>query len=395
MKIGIVAGEESGDQLGAGLIAALRRKVQSEFADSHDARGLIFTGVGGERMQAEGFNSIADMELLSVMGLVEPIKRLPALIGLRRRLIQYFLGEQIDLFIGIDSPDFNLGLAKKLKRNGITTCHYVCPSVWAWRQGRVKTIRESVDHVLALLPFEKDFLSDANIAATFVGHPVADSFLKQDKLRNCTGSKEDTAVADAAREALTICVMPGSRHSELDRLLPVFLKSMLSIHRLMPHVRFVLPAANDNIARRIELALEVPEYSIVSTLTTLMQGNAHNVMHSADLVLLASGTAALEAGLLAKPMVVTYKLNPLTYSMAKRLVKVEHISLPNLLLRDQVVPELIQDQANPRVISAMVCELLQDVEKRKQMSSRLSSLLPMLAQNADETAAQAVLSLLR
>ena len=378
MKVGIVAGEESGDQLGAGFIAALRKAL----SDKGDT--LELSGLGGERMKAEGFESLAPMEWLSVMGIVEPLKRLPKLIKLRRDLFRLMCDRKVDVMIGIDSPDFNLGLEKKLKAEGIKTCHYVCPSVWAWRQSRVNKIRESTDHVLTLLPFEQQFLSQHNVSSTFVGHPVADMFAKQ-------------GIADGDSKYKTsdgkmVCVMPGSRHSELDRLLDVFLECVVLCAESRPDVRFVIPAANQSIKHRIENMLDA-KLGAHKNRADLVLANSHEVMAASDAVLLASGTAALEAGLLAKPMVVAYRLGAITYQIAKRMVKSAHFSLPNLLLDKPVVPELIQHQVTPGNLAKELLMLLDCEDSYNNTVDALQQLMPMLAKNANQRAAEAALSL--
>lgn len=388
MKIAIVAGEESGDQLGAGLISSLRKQL--------DAKGerLELLGVGGKRMQAEGFNSFAPMELLSVMGIVEPLKRLPALLKLRSDLFNLIKTSNVDVMVGIDSPDFNIGLERKLKREGVPCCHYVCPSVWAWRQNRVHKIRKSVDHVLTLLPFEQAFLVRYEIESTFVGHPVADQFM-QEGLTDGPFVKKDMQSFEAIDEKNCnplICVMPGSRHSELDRLLDTFVQTIKKCLDADSKMRFVIPAVNDSIFRRIDNVL-TEQLKGQRKQVELVLEKSHYCINQSDAVLLASGTATLEAGLLAKPMVVAYRLGGMTYQIAKRLVKTEYFSLPNLLLNEKVVPELIQDQASPDNLAAELISLLNDPNKFEKTVSKLKALMPLLAINSNQRAASAVLGL--
>ena len=388
MKIAIVAGEESGDQLGAGLISSLRKQLEAEGDE------LELLGVGGKRMRAEGFNSFAPMELLSVMGIVEPLKRLPALLKLRSDLFKLIKSSNVDVMIGIDSPDFNIGLERKLKREGIPCCHYVCPSVWAWRQNRVHKIRKSVDHVLTLLPFEQAFLARYQIASTFVGHPVADQF-KQEELTGSSFVKKDmqsfNGVTTKKGNPL-ICVMPGSRHSELDRLLDVFTKTVKKCLATNAQMRFVIPAVNESIMRRIDNVL-TEQLKDQRKQVELVLDKSHYCINQSDAVLLASGTASLEAGLLAKPMVVAYRLGSMTYQIAKRMVKTEYFSLPNLLLNEKVVPELIQDQASPDNLTAELMSLLNDPNKFENTVRKLETLMPLLAINSNQQAASAVLEL--
>lgn len=391
MRIGVVAGEESGDQLGAGLIRALHRVAKEQSGSSSVA--LEISGLGGRRMLAEGFHSIASMEILSVMGFVEPFKRLPSLLSLRKQLINHFLDGRFDLVIGIDSPDFNLGLERHLRKNGVKTCHYVCPSVWAWRQGRVKKIKASADHVLTLLPFEQRFLERAGIASTFVGHPVADYLSQLESVKQPIESQLEAE--QSFRREKSICLMPGSRLSELDKLLEIFLQAAQRCSQHFKACQFEIPAANQTIFDRIQTVLVQDKYRDIRAQTSLTSESAHTVMQRSDIILLASGTASLEAGLLAKPMVVAYCMAPLTHALAKRLVKVDHIALPNLLLEDRVVPEFIQDDVNPRCLADKLISILENPDQTELMVSKLGQLMPMLAKDADLKAAQTVLGLMR
>ncbi|MDA8965377.1 lipid-A-disaccharide synthase [Pseudomonadales bacterium] len=384
LTIGIVAGEKSGDALGAGLIDAIQALEPS----------TRFTGLGGQAMIEKGFVSIAAMERLSVMGLIEPLKRLPDLIRLRRQLYQHFINLKVDIVVGIDSPDFNLGLEKKLKRSAIPTCHYVCPSVWAWRQGRVKKIRASVDHVLALLPFEVGFLQQHGIEATFVGHPLAD--------RLASSVVADTATDNEAvhgAEMLRLCVMPGSRSSEVDALLECFLQTALLCVARIPQLEIVIPAATPALHDKILNVLQQSQYRPLDSCLTVQRcfgrDEAHACVRNATVVLLASGTATLEAALLGKAMVVAYRMSSMGYAIASRLIRSEHIALPNLLLGERVVPELVQHQATPQCLSDALLELLVNSSLRRQTEHQLEGLRDQLALGADQLAASTVLSLSR
>lgn len=379
VHIGLVAGEKSGDILGAGLIKALASKIPD----------VKFSGLGGSQMQAAGLDSIADMERLSVMGLIEPLKRLPDLIALRQQLIKHFTpchnamsGDSVDLLITIDSPDFNLGLARKVRKQDIPVCHYVCPSVWAWRQGRVKKIRASVDHVLALLPFERQFLQQHDVPATFVGHPLAEQL---------------SPVPPVQHSNSTICVMPGSRHSEVVQLAPLFLETIKRCLANVDELRVSIPSATARLDRYLRQQVVHAGLSLnrVHVEPCFEAGESIAAMRKADVVLMASGTATLEAALLGKPMVVAYRMSPLGHTIAKKLVKVEHISLPNLLLNKAVVPEWIQDDATPENLSASILALLQDASRRSETYKELSGLHALLNQNANERAADAVIQLLK
>lgn len=384
LTIGIVAGEKSGDALGAGLIDAIQALEPN----------TRFTGLGGQAMIEKGFVSIAAMERLSVMGLIEPLKRLPDLIRLRRQLYQHFINLKVDIVVGIDSPDFNLGLEKKLKRSAIPTCHYVCPSVWAWRQGRVKNIRASVDHVLALLPFEVGFLQQHGIEATFVGHPLADR-LASSRLADAGTDNEGVHGV----EMLRLCVMPGSRSSEVDALLECFLQTALLCVARIPQLEIVIPAATPALYDKIQSVLQQSQYLPLDSCLTVQRcfgrDEAHACVRNATVVLLASGTATLEAALLGKAMVVAYRMSSMGYAIASRLIRSEHIALPNLLLGERVVPELVQHQATPQCLSDALLELLVNSSQRSQTEHKLEGLRDQLALGADQLAASTVLSLSR
>jgi lipid-A-disaccharide synthase len=365
----MVAGEKSGDLLGAGLIREIRVRIP-------DAE---FFGVGGEAMIAEGFETLADMQLLSVMGLIEPLKRLPALIALRKRLFSHFVAQRPALFVGIDAPDFNLGLEQKLKDAGIKTCHYVCPSVWAWRRGRVKKIARSVDHVLCLLPFEKSFLDKYHIDSTFVGHPIADTL-------SCE-------IKAGSENPLQICLMPGSRASEVNALLDIFLQTAQLCLTKNTALNFVLPAATQALYQSIAERLNAPEYAVLSDKLRLVHGNAQHCMRESAAVLIASGTATLEAALLHTPMVVAYKMSTLGFAIASRMVHIDYVALPNLLFGERVVPELLQNQASPENLSAELMRYVNEPEARLAIKTRFSQLHNLLACNANLQAANTVLTL--
>lgn len=375
----MVAGERSGDLLGAGLIRELRQLLP----------GARFSGLGGAAMLGEGLDSIADMERLSVMGLVEPLKRLPDLFSLRRELREHFLGQRVDLLVTIDSPDFNLGLARQLRQSGIKTCHYVCPSVWAWRQRRVRKIAASFDHVLCLLPFEQAFLQRHEIDATFVGHPLADRL---------HADARSAAAASSNSGETTLCLMPGSRDSEVQALLEPFLQTALRCIEAMPGLRLILPAATGAIAARAGDMLGREQYRLLRGQLELRDcsapGASQQAMRESSLVLLASGTATLEAALLGLPMVVAYRMSAATYALARRLVKVEHVALPNLLLGERVVPELLQEQASPAQLAAEVLALLRDPARLAAIEARFGTLREQLAKGADRMAAHTIRQLI-
>lgn len=372
MRIALVAGETSGDLLGAGLIRALREKDPS----------IEFEGIAGPAMAAAGCEVLADAEELAVMGLVEPLRRIPRLLSIRRMLHRRWLKFRPDAFVGIDAPDFNLGLEAKLRAADIRTVHYVSPSVWAWRQGRVKKIALAADCVLCLLPFEKAFYDEHGVSAEFVGHPMADR----------SPLVPDIASA-RAKLALTgtqvLAVLPGSRNSEVSRLGPIFAQTCKSIASSYADLEFVAPMATP--ALRDLFASHLVAASIENRFT-LIDGEADTVIEAADVVLVASGTASLQAALLQKPMVGAYRLGGLTYALAKylKLVNVPYFTLPNLLTSEALVPEFLQDEANPAALAAAVVDLLSDDSRRSKIAEEFAKLRSMLACNADERAAAAV-----
>jgi len=366
INIGIVAGEASGDMLGADLI----RHLRNHFPEAR------FTGLGGDAMLAEGFVSLFDMERLSVMGFVEPLKRLPELLRMRRALVKHFLDEGAVLVVGIDSPDFNLGLELRLRQRGVLTAHYVSPSVWAWRQGRIKTIARAVDRMVTLFPFESDFYRSHQVPVTFVGHPLAD--------RIPLDIDSQSARKELALEGSPLlAVMPGSRSSEVRYMGNLFLHVCERLHRENSRLRFVMPSANELRHRELsELLKNYPELPL-----TLVRGKSHQVMAASDAVLLTSGTTALEAMLFKKPMVVAYRTGALSFWLLARLVKTQHISLPNLIAGKALVPELIQDEANLDNLLAALHVMLYDRGKRDALKAEFCELHKSLRLDAGAAAA--------
>ena len=369
LRIALVAGEASGDILGAGLMRAL--KVQ------HPA--VEFIGVGGPLMQAEGLVSYFPMERLSVMGLVEVLGRLRELLARRKLLIQTLIEEKPDVFIGIDAPDFTLNIELKLRQAGIKTVHYVSPSVWAWRQKRVLKIREGCDLMLTLLPFEARFYEEQGVPVRFVGHTLADDIpLQADR----AAARAQLGLPDGPLVAL----MPGSRGGEVGRLASVFFDAAERLQTLKPGVRFVLPCASPQRRAQIETLLEGRNLPL-----TLLDGQSHLALAACDAVLIASGTATLEALLYKRPMVVAYRLAALTFWILKRMVKSPYISLPNLLAQRLLVPELLQDDATPEALAQTQLPLIDGGEEQTRGFDEIHR---TLRRDASNQAADAVLTLI-
>lgn len=370
--VAMVAGELSGDLLGCALMEAIRKQVPA----------VRFVGIGGPQMIAAGFESWYPMERLSVMGLVEVLGRLFELLRMRRALAKRLITEQPDVFVGIDAPDFNLGLALRLRRAGLRTVHFVSPSVWAWRQGRVKTIRKAVDRMLTLLPFEADFYHRHAVPVTFVGHPLADIVPLADQ-RDAARMRLGLSAADTI-----IALLPGSRGGEVAQLLPVFLQAAVQIAACHERVRFVLPAATVERRRQVE-AILATTFSSASPAPNIMllDGDARTAMAAADVVMLASGTATLEALLAKRPMVVAYRVHAITWAILSRLVRAKFVSLPNLLADELLVPELLQDAVTPNRLAAAVGYFLDHPDAAGRLRARFADMHRELCCHADNTAA--------
>ncbi|KXI27505.1 lipid-A-disaccharide synthase [Paraglaciecola hydrolytica] len=376
LRIGIVAGEASGDILAAGLIKQLKKR----FPDAD------FVGIAGSKMLAQGCQSLFDMEELSVMGLVEVLSRIRRLLFVRKSLLNYFLANPIDIFIGVDAPDFNLGLELKLKRKGIPTVQYVSPTVWAWREKRIYKIAKATNLVLSIFPFEKAVYDKHAIPCEFVGHTLADEIeLEPNK--------------SATRKALNIqpqdtvlALLPGSRKSEVDSLLDIFVQSAVLLTKDIPHLKILIPVINRQRKNQVEsyLAMHPPavDYRIVI-------GHARQVMIASDAVLLASGTATLEAMLCKRNMVAAYRLNKLTHLMMKWLYKAKYFALPNVLADEKVIPELLQEDVNPQTIAQLLLPMLKDQNVQQALHEKFMQLHHSLKKDADVQAANAVANLLR
>jgi len=364
----IVAGEASGDQLGAPLIKELKTRYP-------DAK---FIGIGGDKMINQGLESLFDMERLSVMGLFEVLSRLPELLKIRKTLKEYFIANPPDVFIGIDAPDFNLPLAKMLKNKGIKTVHYVCPSVWAWREKRVEKIKKSVDTMLCLLPFEVGFCNQYNLNAKFVGHTLADKIHIE---KQTYKARKELAIDS---EGHVLCMMPGSRQSEIKRMAPLFIAAVNLIQTEVENLQVIIPVANNK--RKIELLtyLKVAnfEYQIIHQ-------NSIQALSAANVALITSGTAALEAMLCKTPMVVSYKANPLTYKIISRLLTIKHVSLPNIIANKPIVKELIQDNATLEKIKNEMLYIMDNQVQITQIKA-FTLLHKSLIAQADVQAANAI-----
>ena len=376
MRIGIVAGESSGDILGAGLIRAIRERRPD----------ATFEGVAGPLMQAAGCKALYPAETLAVMGLFEVLRHLPRLLKVRSHLREHFTANPPDVFVGIDSPDFNLGLEESLRKQGIPTVHYVSPSIWAWRPKRVFKVGRATDLTLALLPFEPPLYGQHGFKATFVGHPLADSVPAQPDKR---ALREELHLP---QDRPVVAILPGSRGSEVRRLGPVFLRTAAWLSQRKPEVQFVIPAATPALNQLLKRQIRSLEPDLP---VTLVEGHSHEALGAADAVLLASGTAALEALLLRCPMVVAYKVSSLTYNvvMGLKLLKIKNVSLPNLLAERDLVPEFMQARANPEELGPAVLKLLDDKQARDAQLRGLEALTGVLRVGADARAADAVLGL--
>ena len=376
LRVGLVAGESSGDLLGAGLITAVRDRIPD----------AVFEGVAGPEMLAAGCERWADADELAVMGVVEPLRHLPRLLRLRRSLIARWRAAPPDVFVGIDAPDFNLGVEAALKASGVRTMHYVSPSIWAWRAGRINKIRKAADRVICILPFEPAIYEEQGMDAVFVGHPKADAL------------SPDIDVPAVRRElglpaeGRVIAMLPGSRSSEVTRLAPIFAGAAAAIAAREQGVHFVTPVATPKLRPLIEESLR---QCAVADRFTLTDGRSIEAMSAADFVLLASGTAALESALLGKPTVAAYRVAALTAWITRvfRLVKVKQFTLPNLLTGEALIPEFIQGDADPARIAGAVIDLLDDPERCAAIKARFAKLRNELAMNSNERAADALISL--
>ncbi len=375
IHIAIVVGEASGDILGAALIQELRKQFPN----------ATFSGIGGPLMLAQGFHSYFPQDRLAVMGLIEPLKRIFELLRIRKFIREHFIKNPPSVFIGIDSPDFNLSLEESLKAKGIKTVHYVSPSVWAWRQKRVLKVKRAVDLILTLLPFEAKFYQEHQVPVEFVGHHLADEIpLHTDKMV----ARKALGLPEAGR---FVALLPGSRSSEVERMANLFMHAGVFCLEQDPLLHFIIPAANSDRYHQLHLALS----DYVDFPFTLFNGRSHEVIAAADVVLLASGTVTLEAMLLKKPMVVAYRMASLSYKILSRLIKTPFISLPNLLAQKMLVPELLQDKATPHALGNAVMHYFDNPDETEKLVQYFQEMHIELRCNASERAADAISKLIR
>jgi len=379
LTIGIVAGEASGDNLGRGLMAELTRRYP----------GARFVGIGGPGMLGAGLDSVVSMERLAVNGLIDPVRRLPELVGILRRLLARYDAERPDVFVGVDFNVFNLLLEGRLKRRGIPTVHYVSPSVYAWRRGRIRRIARAADMLLTLYPFEPDFYAHTPVQAVYVGHPLADAIAPD------AGGVEPRAMARAelglSEAPLVVALLPGSRLSEVKLLGDLFLDAAVLVAQQRPGTRFVVPCVLPAIAAWLEAARQrYPQLLLHGD-----SGNARRALTACDGALVKSGTSTLEAMLLRRPMVVSYRLGAVTYQIVRRMLRTPFVALPNILARRALVPELLQDDATAPALAAHLLAELDKAHGDPEYLHEFARLHGLLRQNADARAAEAVGRFLR
>jgi len=371
-RIGIVVGEASGDQLGSHLMQA----VQSAFP------GATFFGIGGPQMQGLGMDVWFPMEKLAVRGFVEVLRHYPEISGIRRKLKARLLASRPDVFIGVDAPAFNLDLEAGLKKRGIPTIHYVCPQFWAWDRGRLPRIERAVSRILALFPFEVPMLEEGGIPATFVGHPMADQL---PEVPDRDAMREQMRLP---RNGLVIAMLPGSRQVEVKAMAGLFVKTARSLLEQKPDAHFLVPLVSRETRVIFEHALyrDAPD----GLPLTILYGHARDAMIAADAVLVASGTATLEAALLKRPMVITYKVPKVTYWIAKRRIYLPYVGLPNVLAGEFIVPELLQDAATPAALSEAMVRILDDKDGRRQLEARFLDMHRSLRQDSAQKVVEAI-----
>lgn len=385
-KLACVAGEPSGDLLAAPVLSALKQIP--------DTSNLEVYGIGGPRMQAEGLRSDWPMETLSVRGYVEAIKQLPAILKLRKELIANLLGEgRPDVYLGIDAPDFNLGVEFALRKAGIPTLHFVSPSIWAWRAGRISKIKQAVERMLCIFPFETEIYERAGISATYVGHPLASEIPLEPNPTTARQKIEKTlSLSPNALNGIVVSVLPGSRSSEIELIAPVFFETMAELVKRMPgqSLHFVIPVATPRLRTPLETLLANTLEKNPDLHIHLIDGEADAVLEAADVVLIASGTATLQAALWKKPMVISYKVPWLTAQIMKRQGYLPYVGLPNILCGEFVVPELLQDDATPNKLADALLAWLNNPGKVAQLKTRFAKMHETLRRPTGLLVAQAV-----
>jgi lipid-A-disaccharide synthase len=374
LRVGMVAGEASGDLLAAHLIAALKARRP----------GIEFAGIGGPRMMAEGFESHFPMEKLSVRGYAEALRHYREIMNIRSRLVKGMLRDRPDLFIGVDSSDFNLGIERKLKDAGVPAIHYVSPSVWAWRRWRVRRIARAVTRILVMFPFEEPLYKALGVPVTYVGHPLADIIPFEPP-------KDDARMQLRLPSGkLIVALLPGSRRSELKYMADAFVLAAHRFRQEVHDVHFVVPMVTRETRELFERAIHVNQRTDLPL--TLLFGHSHEALAAADLALVASGTATLETALFKTPMVIAYRQSPITWALMRQMVYLPYVGMPNILAGERLVPELLQDEATPANLAGALLSLLRDTEARKRQVERFYEFHQLLRQNTAEKAADAILS---
>lgn len=371
LRVAMVAGEPSGDLLGAALVGGLARRLPA---------GTRYYGIGGPRMIAHGFEAHWPMEKLAVRGYVEALRHIPEILRIRRDLKHQLLAERPHAFVGVDAPDFNFGLEEPLRAAGIPTIHFVCPSIWAWRGGRIKKIARSVDHMLCVFPFEIELLEKAGVPATYVGHPLADEIPLEPDM---AGARHALGLPASGP---VIAVLPGSRRSEIALIGPTFFAAMALMHAREPGLRFVMPAATPALRALLQPLVDAhPGLPL-----TMTEGDAQRAMTAADAVLVKSGTVTLEAALLKKPMVISYKVPWLTGQIMRRQGYLPYVGLPNILAGRFVVPEILQHFATPEALADATLTQLRDEANRRTLTEVFTRMHETLRRNTAERAAEAI-----
>jgi lipid-A-disaccharide synthase len=375
LQLGMVAGEASGDLLAGLLLQGLRQRWPT----------LQAAGIGGPRMAEQGFEAWWPSDKLAVRGYVEVLRHYREISGIRQALGERLLREKPRAFIGVDAPDFNLGLEARLKAGGIKSIHFVCPSIWAWRGGRARKMAASVDHVLCLFPFEPDLLQAHGVAATYVGHPLADAIPLQPP-RAASRATLGLAEGDAV-----VAVLPGSRRSEITAIAPAFLQAAVLMHRQRPALKFVLPLAPG----LRELVQPLVDAHAPKLPLQLLEGQSHTALAACDVTLIASGTATLEAALFKRPMVIGYRMQAISWQLMKRMRYQPWVGLPNILCRSFVVPELIQERCTPAALAQATLQWLDDPAAAQQVATRFEDLHHLLRRDTARCATDAIAQIIQ